>query len=235
MKKGFFFGLHQSVAIAIGYAPVAVTFGILSLKCGLSIWEASIMSLLVFAGASQFIAIELFNQGATIWVIGLTTLIVNIRHVLMSFSMLRFFQKSPLSKLMLLAQGITDETFVLNSKLLEEVKIVKERIWVTLGVNMGAFASWVIFTFIGALLGSQVTINFSGFDFALPALFIVLTVSTVNSKNFFTYLTAGLIAIILKLMIPGKIYLLLSVGIAAVLGAWVNRKLISYPNRQEEC
>ncbi len=50
------------------------------------------MSLLVFAGASQFIAIQLIGQGATIWVIGITTLIVNIRHILMSFSMLRFLK-----------------------------------------------------------------------------------------------------------------------------------------------
>ncbi len=219
--KGFSYGLQKSISIGIGYAPVALTFGILSLQNGLTVWEAGLMSLLVFAGAAQFIAIQLIGQGATIWVIGLTTLIVNIRHILMSFSMIRFFSGVSLGRLSLLAQGLTDESFVLNSKLLEEIKTPEERSRVALGVNIGAYLSWVIFTFIGAWLGNYMTITFSGFDFALIALFIVLTVGIVNRSNVFTYLFAGIIAIILKLLIPGKAYLLLSVGIAATVGALI--------------
>ncbi len=182
------------------------------------------MSLLVFAGASQFIAIQLIGQGATLGVIVMTTLIVNIRHVLMSFSMLRFFEGLKIGKLSLIAQGITDESFVLNSKLLEGVSTPEERGRVTLGVNIGAYLSWVIFTFVGALLGNSLAINFTGFDFALIALFIVLTIGTVNRNNLATYIGAGLLAVVLKLMLPGKIYLLLSVALASALGAWFEYK-----------
>jgi len=219
--KGFSYGLQKSITIGIGYAPVAITFGILSLQSGLTIWEAGLMSLFVFAGAAQFIALQLIAQGATIWVIGLTTLIVNIRHVLMSFSMIRFFPGISLGRLSLLAQGLTDESFVLNSKLLEDIGTPEERSRVALGVNIGAFLSWVIFTFVGAWLGKQMAITFSGFNFALLALFIVLTVGIVNRSNIFTYLFAGIIAVILKILIPGKVYLLLSVGIAATAGALI--------------
>lgn len=218
-KKGYLYGLKQSVSIGIGYAPVALTFGILSLKNGLTIWESGLMSLFVFAGASQFIAIQLIGQGATIWVIGITTLIVNLRHVIMGFSMIRFFSGISLGKLALIGQGITDETFVLNFKLLEELATPEERSKVALGVNLGAFMSWVLFTFIGAMLGNYLTINFTGFDFALLALFIVLTISTVNPNNLLTYFIAAILAVILKLLIPGKMYLLLSVILAAMIGA----------------
>ena len=229
VTKGFGYGLQKSISIGIGYAPVALTFGILSLQNGLTVWEAGLMSLLVFAGAAQFIAIQLIGQGATVWVIGLTTLIVNIRHILMSFSMIRFFSGVSLGRLSLLAQGLTDESFVLNSKLLEDIRTPEERSRVALGVNIGAYLSWVIFTFVGAWLGKYMTITFSGFDFALLALFIVLTVGIVNRSNVFTYLFAGIIAIILKLLIPGKAYLLLSVSIAATVGA-----LIEYYRESKE-
>lgn len=220
-KKGFVYGLQQSLPIAIGYAPVALTFGIISLQTGLTVWEAGTMSLLVFAGASQFIALQLIGQGAAIWVIGLTTLVVNIRHVLMGLSMVRFFTGLSAGRLSFIAQGVTDETFVLNSRLLEQIKTPEERSRVALGVNIGSFASWVLFTFIGALLGTQMTIVFSGFDFALLALFIVLTVGVVNKDNILTYLFAAVLAIMLKVLIPGKLYLLLSVGIAATAGALI--------------
>ncbi|HHV63710.1 MAG TPA: AzlC family ABC transporter permease [Peptococcaceae bacterium] len=229
--KGFIYGLRQSVTIGIGYAPVALTFGILSLKSGLNILETGLMSMLVFAGASQFITIQLIGQGATIWVIGITTLIVNLRHILMSFSMIRFFPGISLGKLSLLAQGITDETFVLNSKLLEEIPTPEERSNVALGVNIGAFVSWVFFSFLGAWFGNRLNINFSGFDFALLALFIVLTIGTVNRQNITTYIIAGLLAVIFKIIIPGKIYLLLSVALAAAIGAFLQQKQL----KQNKC
>lgn len=218
---GFIYGLKKSIPIGIGYAPVALTFGILSLKSGLSMLEAGLMSLFVFAGASQFIAVQLISQGATIWVIGLTTLIVNIRHILMSFSMLRFFEGVSLPKLAVIAHGVTDESFVLSSKLLKEIPTVEERSEVALGINMGAYCFWVLFSFAGAWVGNQLLINFSGFDFALLALFIVLTISTVNKENLFTYALAGIFAIVFRLVIPGKIYLLLSVALAALIGAGI--------------
>lgn len=232
--KGFLYGLRQSVTIGVGFAPVAMTFGILSLKSGLSVWEAGMMSFFVFAGASQFIAIQLIGQGATIWVIGMTTLIVNIRHILMSFSMTRFFSGLSLGKLAFIAQGITDESFVLNSKLLEEIATPEERGKVALGVNLGSFSFWVVFTFIGAWLGNQLNISFSGFNFALLALFIVLTVSTVNRNNLSTYIIAGILAVIFKMLIPGKIYLLLSVALASALGAWIEQQKRSNTYSGEE-
>lgn len=222
--KGFIYGLRESLTIGVGYAPVALTFGILSLKCGLTVWETGLMSLMVFAGASQFIAIQLIGQGATVWVIGITTLIVNIRHILMSFSMIRFFEGLSLPRLSLLAHGITDESFVLTSKLLEEIPTPEERSKVALGVNIGAYCSWVVFSFIGAWMGTRLIINFSGFDFALLALFIVLTISTVNRNNLRTYLLAGFLAILFKVLLPGKMYLLLSVAMAAAIGAWLEHR-----------
>ncbi|MDR3602183.1 MAG: AzlC family ABC transporter permease [Desulfosporosinus sp.] len=220
VKKGFTYGLRQSLTIAIGYAPVAVTFGILATQFGLTFWEAGLMSFFVFAGAAQFIAIEMIHQGATVWMIGLTTLIVNIRHVLMSLSVVPFFPERTLPWSLGLAYGLTDETFVLNTRVLKDVVREENRRHVMLGINLGAFGSWFVFTILGCMIGKWLPIQFSGFQFALLALFIILTTTSLTRKNAMTYLLAALLAVVLKLLIPGKIYLIISVALAAGIGAW---------------
>lgn len=224
MRYGFRYGLKQSVTIMVGYAPVAVTFGILASQYGINAWESGFMSFFVFAGAAQFIGIEMLHQGSTIFMVGLTTFIVNIRHVLMSLAIVPFFPNTENRWSFALAQGLTDETFVLNSRILKEIPSERERRWVMLGINLGAFSSWVIFTVLGGLLGESLPLNFSGFQFALLALFIVLTVGTLNRKNLITYVLAGTMAVFLKILIPGKVYLILSVALAAGVGAWLRVK-----------
>jgi len=220
VNQGFAYGLRQSLTIVIGYAPVAVTFGILATQFGLTFWEAGLMSFFVYAGAAQFIAIEMIHQGATMWMIGLTTLILNIRHVLMSLSVIPFFPERTIFWSLGLAQGLTDETFVLNTRVLKDVRGEENRRRVMLGINLGAFASWVTFTILGAVIGKWLPIQFSGFQFALLALFIILTTTSLSRTNYITYFIAAILAVILKLLIPGKIYLILSVALAAGIGAW---------------
>ncbi len=234
VRKGFTYGLRQSLTIVIGYAPVAVTFGILATQFGLSYWEAGLMSFFVYAGASQFIAIEMIHQGASFWMIGLTTLIVNIRHLLMSLSVVPYFPERTLRWSLGLAHGLTDETFVLNTRVMKDVVGEENRRRVMLGINIGAFTSWFVFTILGGVIGKWLPIQFSGFQFALLALFIILTTMSLSKNNYLTYLLAAVLAVVFKLIIPGKIYLILSVALAAGIGAlWRKRKrsrLIDLPN-----
>jgi len=224
VRRGFAYGLRQSLTIVIGYAPVAVTFGILATQFGLTYWEAGLMSFFVYAGASQFIAIEMIHQGASVWMIGLTTLIVNIRHLLMSLSVVPYFPERTLTWSLGLAQGLTDETFVLNTRVLKDVVGEENRRRVMLGINLGAFSSWFVFTILGGIIGKWLPIQFSGFRFALLALFIILTTMSLTKKNYITYLLAAILAIVFKLLIPGKIYLILSVALAAGIGAWWRKR-----------
>ena len=234
VSKGFTYGLRQSLTIVIGYAPVAVTFGILATQFGLTVWEAGLMSFLVYAGAAQFIAIEMLHQGATVWMIGLTTLILNSRHLLMSLSIIPNFPERTLPWSLGLAQGLTDETFVLNTRVLKEVPGEDNRRPVMLGINLGAFSSWVLFTILGGVIGKWLPVQFSGFHFALLALFIILTTSSLSKKNFMTYLLAAILAIVFKLLIPGKIYLILSVALAAGIGAWWRRRELPLQIEQQK-
>ena len=233
VNQGFAYGLRQSLTIVIGYAPVAVTFGIIATQFGLTFWEAGLMSCFVYAGAAQFIAIEMIHQGATVWMIGLTTLILNMRHLLMSLSVVPFFPERTLSWSLGLAQGLTDETFVLNTRVLKDVVGEEKRRRVMLGINLGAFSSWVVFTILGCVIGKWLPVHFSGFQFALLALFIILTASSLTKNNFLTYLLGAILAIVLKLILPGKLYLILSVALAAGIGAWWRKQKYRLDARRE--
>ena len=223
-SSGFRQGLNYSLSIALGYAPVAVTFGILARHAGMPLWSEVMMSIFVYAGAAQFIAIEMIQQGASVGMIGMTTLILNSRHVLMSLAVTPYFSQTKTPWLMGLAHGITDETFVLNTRLLNNLATEEERRLTMLGVNLGAYASWVVFTLIGGLIGDRLPTDFSGFQFAMLALFILLAAGTLNRRNFFTFAAAGLLGTVLKYVLPGELYLVLSVLIAAGLGTWWRRK-----------
>src|SRR4051794_12180478 len=76
-------GLQAGISIGIGYFPIASTFGLLAKTTGLSFYEAVLMSMIVFAGASQYISLSLIAYGTGIVEIVITTFIVNIRHFLM--------------------------------------------------------------------------------------------------------------------------------------------------------
>ena len=76
--------LKAGIPIFIGYFPAAVAFGILARTTGTTCWEAMLFSIVVFAGASQFIALNLLATGMGPVGIILTTLLVNFRHFLMS-------------------------------------------------------------------------------------------------------------------------------------------------------
>lgn len=110
----FFLGCRSGLPIAIGYLPIALAFGVLARTAGLSAGEATAMSALVFAGASQFMAINLISGGASAATIILATFVVNFRHFVMSASLsrrlvLRWWEAA------LVGFGLTDETFVVNS------------------------------------------------------------------------------------------------------------------------
>ena len=77
-------GMKAGLPIAIGYLPIAITFGLLAKSAGLPNVISALMSFAVYAGASQFIAVQLFSLGTLPWEIILTTFIINLRHLLMS-------------------------------------------------------------------------------------------------------------------------------------------------------
>lgn len=171
-------GLQAGISIGIGYFPIALTFGLLAKTSGLSIYESVLMSMVVFAGASQYISLSLLAYGTGIVEIVLTTFIVNIRHFLMSTSLNEKCEDDHLGKKMLYSFGITDETF--------SVVATREGTATSgfmFGVNLLAYSSWVIFTGIGHLIGASLPQTLQeSMGVALYAMFIGLLVPSLKKS-----------------------------------------------------
>ncbi|MCF7929528.1 MAG: AzlC family ABC transporter permease [Spirochaetales bacterium] len=154
MNRPFFSGLGHGVIaampVAAGYIPVAIAFGLLARGVSLHWQETAAMSLLVFAGASQFMALDLFSSGTPALQIVLSTLLVNLRHVLMSASLSGRVQSISRPIRAVLAFGVTDESFSVASSVLrvdeKSPSSPAESLWKTgflTGLEATAYLAWV--------------------------------------------------------------------------------------------
>jgi 4-azaleucine resistance transporter AzlC len=169
-SRSFTAGFKAGISIAIGYFPIALTFGLLSKTTGLSFSETVFMSLFVFAGASQYIALSLLTLGTSMVEIVLTTFIVNIRHFLMATALNEKVEDDSSWKKALYAFGITDETFSV-------LALTKHSVTTgyVVGVMTIAYGSWVISSGIGYVLSSSLPkVLQEGMSVALYAMFIGL-------------------------------------------------------------
>ena len=139
----------NGVPIFIGYFPVAVAFGILAKTCGTTLLEAFLFSAVVFAGSSQFIALNLLASGVGTAGILLTTFLVNFRHFLMGASLSRRMGEMGAGLSALVAFGVTDEAFSVLSFHRGELRLP-----FVLTLEFVAYSGWVSGTVAGYLAGS---------------------------------------------------------------------------------
>lgn len=196
-KLTFKAGLTAGIPIAIGYIPIAIAFGLLAKSTGIPSYATILMSFIVFAGASQFVGVNLLALGVGYPEIILTTFILNSRHFLMSASLSQKVEQGTSKKwLSLISFGVTDETFMVAS-LRQEEKLSAPFL---LGVNLIAFSSWNIGTWIGVFLGAGLPESVqSSMGIALYVMFIGLLVPAIKKSR--PYLIITIIAILISSMI----------------------------------
>ncbi len=138
----------SGIPIFIGYLPAAIAFGILSKGCGISLLECFLFSAVVFAGASQFIALNLLMTGMGPGGIILTTLLVNFRHFLMSAYLSTRMGRIAKKYVFMIAFGITDEVFSVLS--FKKGQLSKSVVFI---LEIFAYSAWVTGTMAGYIMG----------------------------------------------------------------------------------
>src|SRR3989339_2262179 len=226
IKKGF----AAAWPVCLGYAAIGLAFGVIARKSGLHPLEVGLMSLLVYAGSSQFIAAAMIGNGAGILPIVLTTFVVNLRHLLMSSSLSVYLRELNAPQTALFAYGITDESFAVNSARFRQGNWN----WQTaLVVNHISNFAWIASTIAGSMLGSFVPDGALGLDYALTAMFICLLVFQLrDSLQIVVALLSGIIAVIIALVVPGNYYVILASFFAATVGLIIRRKKQSGKNHE---
>lgn len=146
-KQQYLLGLRAGVPVMLGFIPVGIAYAIMARQGGFSALQTCLMSLSVFAGASQMMAAGMYGQGAGITAIILTTFILNLRHIIMSLCVAERMEKTSLGARLVAAFGVTDESFAIFTT----VKRENCTIWFFLGIITVTYSSWNFGTLIGAL------------------------------------------------------------------------------------
>jgi 4-azaleucine resistance transporter AzlC len=206
--------LSDAIPIVVGYIPMGAAYGILARQAGMELLPAVFMSLVVFAGASQFIAVGLLAAGASGFEVIGTTLFVNLRHILMSASLSPHYQEAPRGIIPFVAWGVTDETFAISIGRYVAGE-ADHRYGLTL--HYTAYASWVSGTVAGALVGTIIPPALqSSLEFSLYAMFAGLVVLQVTDR---LHLAVAVVSAVLCTLFTGFMKGTWSIITAAILGA----------------
>lgn len=220
-RRSLFQGLTAAWPICLGYIPIGLAFGVLAQKAGLHPVEIALMSILVFAGSAQFIAVSMLSADAATLSIIVTTFVVNLRHLLMSSSLAVFMGHASRKKISLFAYGVTDESFAVNHARFSSGTWNLNH---ALVVNHTSNLTWIASTIVGGYSGRFIPEGAFGIDYALIAMFICLLIFQLRGKIYvITALIAGGIAVVLSLLMNGASYIVLASIIAATLGSCLRK------------
>jgi 4-azaleucine resistance transporter AzlC len=220
-RSGVVSGFRTCLPVAVGVGGYGIAFGVLARQAGLSVAEATLMSATVLAGASQLIAVELWDAPLPVVAIVVTTLVVNLRYVLMGASLRPWFEDlSPVQSYGSLF-FVTDESWALS---IADLRSGGGRGAFLLGAGLAIWVLWVATTALGAAAGGAVgDPERFGLDFVLTAIFVVIAVGLWRGReDLAPWLVAAGIAVVGAEALPGRWYILLG-GLAGSLVAVVRR------------
>jgi len=231
-----FAAFKYSIPVLLGYLAIGAAFGLLMADAGYPWWLALLMSVFMFAGAGQYIAVGLFAAGTTIWEAALVQLVVNARHAAYGLSMIKRIHFSGFYKFYCVF-GLTDETFALLSSLpdddngllhvpgLSQPIPSDRRARFMFLVTLLDQSYWVCGSVIGAVAGSVIPFNTEGIGFALTALFIVLMLEQVfKVRKPGIFIISAIPAVLGVIFLPARMSLLAALALALALSSLMGKK-----------
>lgn len=224
----FLAGCRAIFPLVIGAVPFGIIFGTLAANSGLSFPGVMAMSLAVFAGSAQFIAIGLLTTETLAPLIILTTLVVNLRHLLYSVSVVPYLRRLSQTWKLPLGYLLTDEVFAVSIARYNQTDNSPYKHWYHLGASVFMYLNWQLCTWLGLTIGHRIhEAEKWGLDFAMSVTFIGMIIPYLkNHPMIATVITAGIVSLFTH-HLPHQIGLIVATlaGIAA--GAWVEQLTLS--------
>jgi len=185
-KSAFWAGLLAGGPIVLSYLPIAFSFGVAATQARLTAAEAVALSVIVYAGASQFLAVALITSGAPVLVTAFTLMLMNIRHMLYGPALMK--QAGPEAATRhawAWAWGLTDEVFGQALGAMARGQRFSEPYM--FGLGLGPYLVWTTGTALGASVGEGALAGYpalsAGLGFMLPALFLSLLLSVLMQRQ----------------------------------------------------
>lgn len=215
----FFAGVRAALPILLGVVPFAMICGVAGVSVGLSPFESAGMSVVVFAGASQLVVLQLIQAGSPWLIMLLTAWVINLRFTMYSAALAPFLEKIAARKKAALAYMLSDQAFGVSMARFASDPPARPE-WFYFGVAATIWGVWQVSALIGALLGALIPPGW-GFDFAFPLSFMALMFGALRDRPTTLAAAVGGLAAVLAKGLPYNLGLALAValGIAAGLAA----------------
>jgi predicted branched-subunit amino acid permease len=217
-------GLRVVAPALVALAAWGLVTGVAMVKSGLTQWQALGMSALMFAGSAQLASLPLIAAGAPIWVVLLTTAVVNLRFVIFTAGLQPYFRHLPVGRRMLLGYVTGDVSFALAVSRWSTEPLPaqgsRERTWFYLGICSGTWLTWQASSVAGIFLGGGIPAGL-GLDFvAILALLALVLPMIAGAPTIAGALVAGVVAV-LAAGVPLKLGLVVAVlaGIGVAMAA----------------
>ncbi len=212
--------LSAAMPVVLGYLPIGFAYGVLAINAGLSIIQTVLMSIIVYAGSAQLIAVSLFAQAIHPLSIIATTFIVNLRHMLMSAALAPHMRDWKSYQVILFSFELTDESFGVHSLRFDRGENQPKS---TILINFICQSAWVLGSLLGAVAGNLIQdVRPFALDYALPAMFIALLILQIkNRKHLIIALISAGLSLILWQLGATQWHVIIATIIAATLGAGV--------------
>jgi len=217
---------RYSIPVLLGYTAIGMGFGLLLSNAGYPWYLSLVMSIAMYAGAGQYIALGLFAAGTSLWEVCLVQLVVNARHLAYGFSMIsRYNGAGPLKFYLMFS--LTDETFALLSSLDEKtadsvggIGGVGDRHLFMFYVSALNQFYWTAGSVIGTAAGTLIPFSMEGIGFALTALFIVFMIEQIlQVKKPTVFVVSAAVAVLTTLFLPGRVSLLSAMALSLALAS----------------
>ena len=220
-KKAFRKAFPYTIPVLTGYLFIGIAFGVMYAEKGYSFLWAILMSVMVYAGSGQYLAVNFFVPGISFVQVIFLTFMVNVRHIFYGISLLEKFNKIGMKRWYMIF-ALTDETYSLlcTTNVPEDVDESK----FLFAISVMDHFYWVLGSAIGAIAGTVLPINSEGIDFAMTALFVVIFIEQWMDKKNRIPEIIGVVVAIVALSIFGASNFVLPAMLAIVAVLFVGRK-----------
>lgn len=224
-KNAYLRGILACAPFVLMAAPFGMLFGVVGAEAGLSLPQIMAFSTVVIAGAAQFTAVQLMAEAAPMVLVIISALAVNLRMVMYSAALQPHMRGASLWQRLLVAYTLFDNTYAIANQEFEDKsdQPARENAWFFLGTATPMVPTWIVSTYLGAVLGTQIPEAFA-LDFAMPVLFLSLVAPALRSL---AHIGAAFTAVVLSLAfawMPFNLGLIVAALPAMALGAELERR-----------
>lgn len=229
LNLSFLRGARHAFPFLVVIVPFAMLFGLVASEAGLNLFEITVFSLTVFAGASQFAALQMLQDHAPVVVILATSLAVNLRLMMYSMAIAPHFGKASLGMRAALAYFLVDQSYALSEIEFDRRPglTLAEKCAYFFGTMSLIFPVWIVSNIAGAQMGRAIPPEYA-LDFAVPITFLAMTAPSIRS---IPHLAAGVVSVGLALALMGLPYgsgLIVASAVGMAVGAslefWQERR-----------